>query len=71
MSTVFGVIVPSLYDEGETEEIVVARRSNGIRWIHPLARLLSDDTKVEALDNSAQGIYTIGDIKEHINKQKI
>ena len=70
MSTTFGVRVPSLYDDEEFEEIEVAFRSNGIRWKHPLAQLLPDDTKVIPLDNSAQGIYTIRDIKDDINKNK-
>lgn len=71
MSTTFGIKVPSLYDAGE-EEIEVAFRGNntGIYWINELAHLLSDDTKVIPLDNTAQGIYTIGDIKEEIKLQE-
>lgn len=67
MSTTFGVKVPSLYDEGEFEEIEVAFRSSYVRWEHPLAQLLPDDLKVIPLDNSAQGIYTIGDIRKAID----
>lgn len=67
MSTTFGITI-------EGEEIEVARRvgsKNGAEmWFtNPLASLLPDDTKVEPLDNSAQGIYTIRDIKEHIKNQ--
>jgi hypothetical protein len=62
MSTTFGIIIP------ETgEEIEVAFRSRHIRWTNPLAHLLPDETKVEPLDNTAQGIYTIGDIKKEID----
>ena len=73
MSTTFGIEVPSLYDEG-TEEIEVARRVGGqngayVSWNNPLAHLLPDWTPVIAMDNSAQGIYNIGDIKEAIIKQ--
>lgn len=69
MSTTFGVKVPSLYNEGEFEEIEIARRSSSIRWINPLAQLLPDDLEVIPLDNSAQGIYTVGDIKKSINEK--
>ena len=69
MSTTFAVKVPSVYDEDEFEEINVAFRSSYIRWENPLAQLLADDLEVIPTDNSAQGIYTIGDIKREINKQ--
>lgn len=36
----------------------------------PIAHLLPLDTPVIALDNTAQGIETIGDIIEHIKNQK-
>jgi hypothetical protein len=39
------------------------------RWCMALADELPDDTRVYALDNSQQGIYTIGDIKKQIEKQ--
>ena len=67
MSTTFGVKIPST---GEIEPI--ARRvgiGNGeidVYFINPLAELLPDDLQVEAIDNSHQGIYTIGDIKTKI-----
>ena len=65
MSTTFGVKIPST---GEIQPI--ARRvgiGNGkvsVFFTEPLAELLPDDTEVEAMDNSPQGIFTIGDIKE-------
>jgi len=63
MSTTFGIHIPQT-----GEEIEVAFRSNGIRWTNKIAHLLPNETKVEALDNTPQGIYTIGDIKELIRK---
>ena len=70
MSTTFGIVVPSLYEEGHKEEIEIARRFSGhITWTNPLAQALSDDTEVIPLDNSAQGIYTIADIKAKIASQ--
>ena len=44
--------------------IVVAYRGNGtgMRWKNELAPYLPPETKVYPLDNTAQGIYTIGDI---------
>ena len=50
----------------------VAFRSSsalGMRWKDDLARFLPDDTRVWPLDNSAQGIFTIGDIKKEILEQ--
>jgi len=68
MSTTFIVKVPSIktYEDGEEVEVKVAFRSNGVRWLEPLAQLLPDDTEVIAIDNSPQGIYTIGDIKNKV-----
>ena len=66
MSTTFGIKVPSIYDEEESEIVEVAFRSSYIRWRNPLAHLLPDDTPVIPLDNTAQGIYTIGDIKKEM-----
>ena len=61
MSTTFGV---DIFDE----VIEVAFRSNGMRFINKLAHLLPDDTPVIALDNSQQGVHTIGDVKDAIKK---
>ena len=59
MSTTFGVKV-------KDNIVEVAFRSNGMRFINALAHLLPDDTLVIPLDNTAQGVYTIGDIKRKI-----
>ena len=66
MSTVFGVAIKK---DGEIEDVVeVAFRSNGMRFTNTLAQLLPDETPVIALDNSQQGVHTIGDIKEQIKQ---
>ena len=63
MSTTFGVEIR------EGEDIVeVAFRSNGMRFTNELAELLPDDTPVIPLDNTAQGVYTIGDVKKEIKE---
>jgi len=67
MSTTFGVNIKN-DDAGIGGVIEVAFRSNGMRFTNDLAHLLPDDTPVIALDNSQQGVYTIGDIKEAIEK---
>jgi hypothetical protein len=67
MSTTFGIVIPTKENE---EPIEIAHRhgiGNGkvaIDWLNPLAYLLPDDTPVIPLDNTAQGVYTIGDIKK-------
>lgn len=50
----------------------VASRHNGGggRWLNPIADLLPDDTKVWALDNTPQGVYTIKDLKELMQWKK-
>ena len=66
MSTTFGV---SIKNNNKIEDVVeVAFRSNGMRFTNPLAQLLPDETPVIALDNSQQGVHTIGDIKEEIKQ---
>ena len=63
MSTTFGV---EIKNDGRVME--VAFRSNGMRFTNSIAHLLPDDTPVIALDNTPQGVYTIGDIKRAIDK---
>lgn len=65
MSTTFGVNIKN----GDQDDVVeVAFRSNGMRFINDLAWLLEDNIPVIPLDNTAQGVYTIGDIKKEIEK---
>lgn len=55
--------VESLEEEEYIEVVeVYFRGSFGGMWLNPLARFLPKETKVYALDNTAQGIYTIGDL---------
>lgn len=75
MSTVFGInknkldieLIDDCLPDGFTDEdfIEIAFRGNysGFRWKNDLGEFLPNDLKVYPLDNSAQGIYTIGDIK--------
>lgn len=66
MSTTFGVKLP-------TGEIVpVARRVGGTDGVYvwfteKSAELLDDNIEVIPIDNSAQGVFTIGDIRHIIN----
>ncbi len=62
MSTTFGVKIP----KSDTIIEVAYRSSHGIVWTNPLARLLPNKTPVLPLDNTAQGIHTIGDIKREM-----
>jgi hypothetical protein len=47
-------------------EKVFFRTMYNSRWLNDLAKSLPEETKVYALDNTQQGVYTIGDIKELI-----
>ena len=74
MSTTFGITVPSIreYEKGESFEVEIAfRNSRGMRWLEPLAQLLPDDMEVIPLDNSSQGVYTIGDIRKRVMQNEI
>lgn len=78
MSTTFGVYIGTktieleddcLPEDADLDDFVkIAFRGNsgGIWFTNPIANLLSNDTKVFPLDNSAQGIYTIEDIKNKL-----
>lgn len=83
MSTVFAIIKQELLSKTSQEKdfldiksedcIEIAFRSNrgNIYWcnrFHILLDYLPEDTKVFALDNSAQGIYTISDLKKEFNE---
>jgi len=39
------------------------------RWLNPLSSRLPDDTRIFPLDNSAQGIYTIGDARKFLKEK--
>ena len=61
----FGVKV-----KGEMIE-VAHRRCGEMVWINQLGKALMNCRKVHALDNTAQGVNTIGDIKLAISSGKI
>jgi hypothetical protein len=80
MSTTFGILNikvehEKLVDEdGDLLEYIssgifepVFFRGNNNRWLKNWAEHLSDEHKVYALDNTQQGIFTIGDIKKFLN----
>lgn len=83
MSTTFGipqreVYIGNLIDEdGELYDYINAdwftpiffRSYRNSRWLNSIYCKLSDDTRVFALDNSVQGIYTIKDIKILLKEQ--
>lgn len=71
MSTTFGVKI-----KGTGEIRPIARRVGigggkcSVYFTDELACMLPDTLEVEAIDNSNQGINTIGDIKQAIENQK-
>ena len=65
MSTTFGV---NIKNRDQDDVVEVAFRSTGMRFTNDLAWLLEDNIPVIPLDNTAQGVYTIGDIKKEIEK---
>ncbi len=80
MSTKFGipraVIIQAIVLENdslpggfiESDFIEIAFRNNigAFRWLSDIAAHIPDDTKIYPLDNSAQGIFTIGDVRREI-----
>jgi hypothetical protein len=80
MSTTFGIpkkpINIELGDENGVYEHINSeifkkvwfRTMKNSRWLSDSAKLLPDDTRVYALDNSQQGIFTIGDIKKSMEE---
>ena len=68
MSTTFAIRT----NNGELRDI--ARRVGGpngasMFWLDAMAELLPVSTQVEAIDNTPQGVFTIGDIKYHMDHQ--
>jgi len=71
MSTTFGVKIPSTREiEPIARRVGIGNGKVSIWFTNPLAELLPDDIEVEAIDNSQQGIFTIGDIKEKIKDEE-
>lgn len=75
MSTVFGIYkkvtdiqlvddcLPEDYLDEDFIEVAFRGNKTGLRWTNELGQFLPNELNVYPLDNSAQGIYTIGDIK--------
>jgi len=86
MSTTFGILKDSGYIKLIDDELpiqyleniednflkVALRNNNGeLSWTNEIAPLLNKDTIVYPLDNTAQGIHSIGDIKKVMKIVKI
>lgn len=73
MSTTFGIKIPSTGEiEPMARRVGIGKYGKVSMWFtNPLAELLPDDTEVEAIDNSQQGIFTIGDIKANMKEEEI
>lgn len=87
MSTTFGIPLYPVDDkilldeEGELQPYIsenffndVFFRGNGHKnsgWLTEWAELLPDETKVYALDNTRQGIFTIRDIKKFMKDNNL
>ena len=83
MSTKFGILTEQvdhekLVDEdGDLLDYIstsifepVFFRGTNSRWLTVLGEYLPDDMKVYALDNTQQGIFTVGDIKKFIKENE-
>jgi hypothetical protein len=81
MSTKFGILTEQvdhekLVDEdGDLLDYIshgifepVFHRGQNSRWLNSIGPYLSDNTRVYALDNTQQGIFTIGDIKKFMKE---
>lgn len=72
MSTTFGVLIPEdKSSDGKGHIIEVAFRTSTFIWTNELAILLPDNTIVIPIDNSEQGIFTIGDIRKSVNEYNV
>lgn len=65
MSTTFGVKLPNNQIIPIARRVGVGEGKCDIFFMNGLAYLLDSELELEAMDNSHQGIFTIGDIFEH------
>lgn len=65
MSTTFGVKDPNT---GVITEIAFRDDRGHFRWLHELAKILPNEMKAIPLNNTAQGIKTVGDIRKEIDE---
>lgn len=63
MSTIFSVKV---VERDQMIQVAYRNNSGEFSWLSTLAILLPDDTEIIAIDNTPQGIFTIGDIRKKI-----
>lgn len=84
MSTTFGVLKQYIdhdkivdedgdllwYISENAFEPVFFRSMNRSRWLSALGQHADNNIRVYALDNSQQGVYTIKDCKELLEKEK-
>jgi len=82
MSTKFGILTEEIDHEKLVDEDgdlhfyisktifepIFFRGTNSSRWLTTIEKYIPDSTKVYALDNTQQGIYTIGDIKKFMKE---
>jgi Tfp pilus assembly protein PilN len=61
---IFYYINPDIFEK------VFFRTMYNSRWLNDLAKSLPEETKVYALDNTQQGVYTISDIKQLMKNGK-
>jgi hypothetical protein len=82
MSTKFGILTQNIEHEKLVDEDgdlldYISRdifepiffRGINTRWLSAVGVYLPDDMKVYALDNTQQGIFTIGDIKKFLDNE--
>ena len=82
MSTKFGILTQNIDHEKLVDEDgdlldYISRdifepiffRGINTRWLSAVGVYLPDDMKVYALDNTQQGIFTIGDIKKFLDNE--
>ena len=67
MNTTFAV---EIFETGELVKVAFRDNFGTMRWLNPLAVRLPYYTPVIPIGNSAQGIFTIGDIIKSIEEDK-
>lgn len=65
MSTTFGVKDPNT---GIITKIAFRDNGGKFKWLHELAKILPNEMKVIPMDNTHQGIKTVGDIRKEIDE---
>jgi len=82
MSTKFGILTQNIEhdklvdEDGDLLDYIstsifepIFFRGTNSRWLTAIGEYLPDDMKVYALDNTQQGIFTIGDCKEFLKRK--